>query len=184
MDKSAKTIGKLSTALIVILSVSFFANQAFGFTRNPSGDPAEEPITITLSQSDFYDGSCANGMYAAIAVRFDGQAPGYASITDWVISDGSSDITWTDLTLADGFGYEHTPHPETGPIDVLRMDALCNINPAYDYGWGNLETGAPFEWQTASEPPTPTESDQVYAVPLAIIVFELSIILCLLAFKR
>jgi len=149
-----KSIFLCFVGLFVLLMAVPIETEAY--TRSPSGDPAEEPITFTVTQSDIYGGSCANGKYVALQIRFDGQAEGYGSITDWTQSNGSSDITWSDLILADGFQLEYTGHPTEGPVDVLNQYVLCNDNAANDYGWTSAAVGATFEWQTEAVESTST----------------------------
>lgn len=135
-------------ALVAILVAFILLIPAGAFAYSKSS--STEPIDFTLSQGDFSGGSCANGNYGAIQVRFDGQSAGYGSITSWSLSDGSSDLTWDDVTLSSGFGLEYDPHPTT-TVDTIELFAICNASADYDYGWNsNSVDSSGWTWTAVS----------------------------------
>jgi len=170
---------RLFFAGLFVLS-SLVPTETRAFARVPSGDPAAEPITFTVSQSDFDGGSCANGRYASLQIRFDGQTVGYGSMLPWELSDGSSDITWTDVTLAAGFGLEYANHP-TATKDVAVIYSTCNLNADYDYNWAPNNLNTTFTWEVATEEATTTTStvetlSDVELGAYAIVIFLLAVL--------
>jgi len=97
----------------------------------------------------------------------------------WVDADGSSDITWNDITLADGFGLEYTGHPSV-TTQVAAIYVVCNASADYDYNWdpkSNADTG--WNWTVleaaTTTPPTSTATfDDNFLGAFAFIVFLLS----------
>jgi hypothetical protein len=167
----------------VFCTLLFLPLEAGAYSRDPSDAIAIEPISFVVAQTDFQGGSCQNGYYGALQIRFDGQTVGYGSITDWVQSNGSSDITFSDVTLDAGWILEYASHP-TITTDVLSVYAICNASVAIDYGWSANNLSDTFTWSIGEPgPETPTSTDQVYAFPLAVIIFQLAVVVCLLTFK-
>jgi len=159
--------GVVSLALcsFIFLANTAHAETVTGYARSPAGSPVDKPLTLSIETVDAVD--CQNtGRFAFLFTYDDGHSEMtalYADPYEPMTFDGSygnvTSVAYVKTTLAQ-------PPTEQCVIPV--------------------EEGTPAFVLAEQEEPTPTstESTLAYAFPLAIIIFEMSIIVCLLAFRK
>lgn len=156
--------------------------KAFAYSRNPSGNPAEEPITFNVDAATDNSSNCVGG-YQTVAIQWQSSSPYSTIYYDWKAD--AAQIEWSELTCEDA-SYEQgdnlTCEDDFTVYDVL---VICNDTAAYDETWSAYVLSSDdFTWQLAStstppeEEPTSTTSttETISTTTLAFISQNVSII--------
>lgn len=169
------TIAGLLTCLLLWVLSHAVAAQAY--TREPSGDPATEPITFTVDSATDASSNCVGG-YQTIAIQWQTGSPYSTFYFDWQAD--AAQLTWSEETC-DAKAYDQgDTQPCTEDFEVAEVLVVCNDTADYDETWSAYSLdGTDFTWSfeqeaTTTAATTTTDLSDTELGAYAILIFLLA----------
>jgi len=121
-------------------------NATEAYERQPSGSPATEPITFSITTGDA--SNCYGAFYYAIRIK-EGTNYGYT-----VYHEDTQEDTWTDVLCTD-LSWTGTGNCETD-FTVDAVDLACNQEGTGEATWSDTLDGTDWTWAIEAAAPTGT----------------------------